>query len=159
MLMRTERYGDTMAADEKRTNTNVDSDGNVCISDDVIATIASIATKTVEGVFEMAGSITGGFVELFGKKNASKGVKVVISDNDVTIDIFVIVKFGIKIPDIADEIQDKVKNEVEAMTGLNVLAVNVNVDGIRISSKIAEAKDDEDDAEYDNDDFEVEDED
>lgn len=134
-----------MAVEEKRTGTNVDTDGNVCISDDVIATIASIATKTVEGVFEMSGSITGGFVELFGKKNPSKGVKVTLADNNVKIDIFVVVKFGMKIPDIADEIQDKVKNEVEAMTGLNVEAVNVNVDGIRISSKVSvEAEDDYD---------------
>ena len=103
-----------------------------------------------EGVFEMAGSITGGFVELFGKKNPSKGVKVTLADNDVKIDIFVVVKFGMKIPDIADEIQDKVKNEVEAMTGLNVVAVNVNVDGIRISSRISA----EPEEEYD---FEVED--
>ena len=136
-----------MAVDEKITNTNIDSEGNVCISDDVIATIASIATKTVDGVFEMAGSITGGFVELFGKKNPSKGVKVSITDNDVAIDIDVVVKFGVKIPDVAEEVQDKVKNEVEAMTGLNVVAVNVNVEGIRISSKVDENAEDGADAE------------
>ncbi|MBQ7096516.1 MAG: Asp23/Gls24 family envelope stress response protein [Clostridia bacterium] len=136
-----------MAVDEKKTNTNIDSEGNVCISDDVIATIASIATKTVDGVFEMAGSITGGFVELFGKKNPSKGVKVSITDNDVAIDIDVVVKFGVKIPDVAEEVQDKVKNEVEAMTGLNVVAVNVNVEGIRISSKVDENAEDGADAE------------
>ncbi len=136
-----------MAVDEKKTNTNIDSDGNVCISDDVIATIASIATKTVDGVFEMAGSITGGFVELFGKKNPSKGVKVSITDNDVAIDIDVVVKFGVKIPDVAEEVQEKVKNEVEAMTGLNVVAVNVNVEGIRISSKVDENAEDGFDAE------------
>lgn len=127
-----------MAVDEKKTNTNIDSDGNVCISDDVIATIASIATKSVDGVFEMAGSITGGFVELFGKKNPSKGVKVSIADSNVAIDIDIVVKFGVKIPDVAVDVQDKVKNEVEAMTGLNVIAVNVNVEGIRISSKVDE---------------------
>lgn len=142
-----------MAVEEKRPGTNVDSEGNVCISDDVIATIASIATKTVEGVFEMSGSITGGFVELFGKKNPSKGVKVSISEDDVSIDIFVVVKFGIKIPEVADEIQVKVKNEVEAMTGLNVVAVNVNVDGIRISSKVSENAEDDD---YEMDDSAVE---
>ena len=148
-----------MAAEEKRTNTNtnVDSDGNVCISDDVIATIASIATKTVEGVFEMSGSITGGFVELFGKKNPSKGVKVTITDNDVKIDIFVIVSFGMRIPDIAEDIQDKVKNEVEAMTGLNVVAVNVNIDGIRISSKLEDGEDPATDDSFEE--FEAEDED
>lgn len=145
-----------MAIEEKRIsqNTNIDDDGNVCISDDVIATIASIATKTVEGVFEMSGTITGGIVELFGKKNPSKGVKVTIAESDVKIDIFVVVSFGPKIPEIADEIQNKVKNEVEAMTGLNVKAVNVNVEGIRISNKI-EHKDDD----FDNDMFDMDDED
>ena len=139
-----------MTVEEKKINTNIDSDGNVCISDDVIATIASIATKSVDGVFEMAGSLTGGFVELFGKKNPSKGVKVSITDSDVAIDIDVVVKFGVKIPDVAEEVQDKVKNEVEAMTGLNVVAVNVNVEGIRISSKVdddAEAASDAETAE------------
>jgi len=138
-----------MAADEKKIGTNIDNDGDICISDDVIATIASIATKTVEGVFEMAGSITGDFIEMFGKKNLSKGVKVVLDDNEVKIDIFVVVKYGAKIPDIADEIQDKVKNEVEAMTGLNVSEVNINVEGIRISSKISDNPDaDIDDSEF-----------
>jgi len=145
-----------MAMEEKKMNTNIDLEGNVSISDDVIATIASIATKTVEGVFEMAGSITGGFVELFGKKSPTKGVKVAIANDEVKIDIFVVVKFGIKIPDIAEEIQDIVKSEVEAMTGLTVSSVNVSVEGIRISSKIGNGEDDAADtegfdAEYDED--------
>ncbi len=127
-----------MAAEEKRISTNIDSDGDVCISDDVIATIASIATKTVDGVFEMSGTITGGLVELFGKKNPSKGAKVTINNNTVKIDMYVVVSYGIKIPDIAEEIQQIVKSEVEAMTGLKVVEVNVNIEGIRISSKIKE---------------------
>ncbi len=136
-----------MAVEEKRMNTNIDSDGNVCISDDVIATIASIATKTVEGVFEMSGTITGGLVELFGKKNPSKGAKVTVTDNTVKIDMYVVVSYGLKIPEIAEEIQDVVKSEVEAMTGLKVVEVNVNIEGIRISNKI---KNEDDAAEVDN---------
>jgi len=83
----------------------------------------------------MFGSLTGGFAELLGKKNPSKGVKVTISDRDVKIDMYVIVEYGVKIPDVAWEIQEKTKNEVEAMTGLNVVAVNVNIEGVNTAKK------------------------
>ncbi|MBQ7960896.1 MAG: Asp23/Gls24 family envelope stress response protein [Clostridia bacterium] len=124
-----------MAIEETSVNTNIDTEGNVFISDEVVATIASIAAKSIEGVSAMYGSITGGFVELLGKKNPGKGVKVTITDRDVEIDMFVVVEYGMKIPDVAWEIQEKTKNEVEAMTGLNVTAVNVNIEGIATSKK------------------------
>ncbi len=124
-----------MAVEEKNINTNIDNDGNVCISNEVVATIASITAKGVEGVAGMFGSLTGGFAELLGKKNPSKGVKVTITDKDVKIDMFVVVEYGVKIPDVAWEIQEKTKNEVEAMTGLNVVEVNVNVEGVNTNKK------------------------
>ncbi len=124
-----------MAVEEKNINTNIDEDGNVCISNDVVATIASITAQEIEGVYGMAGSLTGDFVELLGRKNPSKGVKVAIADREVTIDMFVIVDYGVKIPDVAWEIQEKTKNEVEAMTGLEVVAVNVNIEGINTAKK------------------------
>ncbi len=119
-----------MSVEEKNLNTNIDKDGNISISTDVIATIAAVAAKSIEGVSEMASSLTGGFAELLGKKNPSKGVKVAINGKDVKIDMFVVVEYGVKIPDVAWEIQGKTKNEVEAMTGLNVTAVNVNIEGV-----------------------------
>lgn len=119
-----------MSVEEKNLNTNIDKDGNIAISTDVIATIAAIAAKSIEGVSGMASSLTGGFAELLGKKNPSKGVKVAITGKDVKIDMFVVVEYGVKIPDVAWEIQGKTKNEVEAMTGLNVTAVNVNIEGV-----------------------------
>ena len=119
-----------MATEETKLTTNIDQEGNVCISNEVVATIASIAAKSIDGVAGMFGSLTGGFAELLGKKNPSKGVKVTITDKDVKIDMFVVVEYGVKIPDVAWEIQDKTNNEVEAMTGLNVVAVNVNVEGL-----------------------------
>ncbi|MBO4941519.1 MAG: Asp23/Gls24 family envelope stress response protein [Clostridia bacterium] len=124
-----------MAVEETNINTTIDRDGNVCISNDVVATIASIAAKSIDGVAGMFGSITGGFAELLGKKNPSKGVKVAITDREVKIDMFVIVEYGVKIPDVAWEIQEKTKNEVEAMTGLNVVAVNVNIEGVNTAKK------------------------
>ncbi len=116
--------------EEKVLNTNIDKDGNISISTDVIATISAIAAKSVEGVSGMVNSLTGGFAELLGKKNPSKGVKVTLNGKDVKIDMFVVVEYGVKIPDVAWEIQGKTKNEVEAMTGLNVTAVNVNIEGV-----------------------------
>ena len=124
-----------MAVEETNINTNIDSEGNVCISNEVVATIASIAAKSIDGVAGMFGSITGGFAELLGKKNPSKGVKVAITDKDVKIDMFVVVEYGVKIPDVAWEIQEKTKNEVEAMTGLNVVEVNVNIEGVNTTKK------------------------
>ena len=127
-----------MATEETKLTTNIDQEGNVCISNEVVATIASIAAKSIDGVAGMFGSLTGGFAELLGKKNPSKGVKVTITDKDVKIDMFVVVEYGVKIPDVAWEIQDKTKNEVEAMTGLNVVAVNVNVEGVNTTVKTEE---------------------
>lgn len=133
---------DIMAVEETNINTTIDRDGNVCISNDVVATIASIAAKSIDGVAGMFGSITGGFAELLGKKNPSKGVKVAITDREVKIDMFVIVEYGVKIPDVAWEIQEKTKNEVEAMTGLNVVAVNVNIEGVNTVKKEEETAQD-----------------
>lgn len=128
-----------MATEETKLTTNIDQEGNVCISNEVVATIASIAAKSIDGVAGMFGSLTGGFAELLGKKNPSKGVKVTITDKDVKIDMSVVVEYGVKIPDVAWEIQDKTKNEVEAMTGLNVVAVNVNVEGVNTAVKAEES--------------------
>ena len=128
-----------MSVEEKVLNTNIDKDGNIAISNDVIATIAAIAAKSIDGVYGMVNSLTGGFAELLGKKNPSKGVKVTVNDRDVKIDMFVVVEYGVKIPDVAWEIQGKTKSEVEAMTGLNVTAVNVNIEGVNTVTAETEA--------------------
>ncbi len=127
-----------MSVEEKNLNTNIDKDGNISISNDVIATIAAIAAKSIDGVSGMVSSLTGGFAELLGKKNPSKGVKVLINGKDVKIDMYVVVEYGVKIPDVAWEIQGKTKSEVEAMTGLNVVAVNVNIEGVNTTVSEAE---------------------
>ena len=129
-----------MNIEETNLNTNIDAEGHVSISNDVVATIASIAAKSVDGVAGMLNSLTGGFAEFLGKKNSSKGVKVVIDDRDVNIDMYVVVEYGVKIPDVAWEIQEKTKNEVEAMTGLNVTSVNVNIEGVNVTKKEDETK-------------------
>ena len=101
------------------------------ISDDVVAVIAGVAVSEVPGVASMAGSFAGGISEVFsGKKNMAKGIKVEIADNDTKIDVNIIVEYGTRIPDVAFEIQNRVKKAVENMTGLNVEEVNVHVQGV-----------------------------
>ncbi|MBQ9992561.1 MAG: Asp23/Gls24 family envelope stress response protein [Firmicutes bacterium] len=104
--------------------------GSVKIANDVVATIVGLATMEVKGVAAMAGGIAGGFTELMGKKNMTKGVKVEATENDVTIDVFVTMEFGVVLPDVADAVQNNVKKAVENMTGLNVAAVNVHIQGV-----------------------------
>ena len=103
------------------------------ISDDVVTTIAGIAVADIPGVAEMAGGFAGGIQEvLSGKKNFSKGIKADIDGNDVKIDVNIIVNYGVRIPDVAFDIQTKVKKSVENMTGLNVEEVNVHVQGVNV---------------------------
>ncbi len=103
------------------------------ISDEVVTTIAGIAVADIPGVAEMAGGIAGGIQEvLSGKKNFSKGIKADIDGNDVKIDVNIIVNYGVRIPDVAFDIQTKVKKSVENMTGLNVEEVNVHVQGVNV---------------------------
>lgn len=117
---------------ENTSNPDVINTGSVNISDEVVSTIASLAASGINGVVGMVSSISGGFAELLGKKNLSKGVKVSVNERKATLDLAIIVEYGAKIPDVAWEIQEKVKSEVEAMTGLDVVAVNVSVEGVNV---------------------------
>ena len=101
------------------------------ISDDVVAVIAGVAVSEVQGVASMAGGFAGGISEVFsGKKNMAKGIKVDVTENTAKIDVNIIVEYGSRIPDVAFEIQNRVKKAVESMTGLKVSEVNVHVQGV-----------------------------
>ena len=114
----------------------VEDNNQVKIADDVIAIIAGIAVSDISGVAEMAGGFAGGITEvLSGKKNLAKGIKVEAGDKETKIDVNIIVEYGIRIPDVAFEIQNKVKKAVEQMTGLNVTEVNVHVQGVNTDTK------------------------
>lgn len=104
------------------------------ISEEVVAQIAGKAASEVSGVAGMSGGIVGGLSEMLGgKKNFSKGVKVQVGEKETTIDLFIIVEYGARIPDIAWEIQNKVKTVVESMTGLKVVDINIHVQGLNIA--------------------------
>ena len=106
------------------------------IADDVVAIIAGVAVSEVPGVSQMAGGFAGGITEvLSGKKNLAKGIKVEVGEKDTKIDVNIIVEYGVRIPDVAFDIQNRVKKAVETMTGLNVIEVNVHVQGVNTEPK------------------------
>ena len=105
--------------------------GKVNISNDVVGAIAGIATSEIEGVYDMAGGVAAGIAEKLGaKKSPLKGVKVDIKPEGAVIDLYIIVEFGIRIPELAWNVQQNVKNSVETMTGIEVSIVNVHIDGL-----------------------------
>ena len=106
--------------------------GEVHIADEVIAIIAGIAATEVEGVVGMVGNLAGDLVELLGKKNLAKGVIVEVGEGTVTLELAIIVSFGCSIVEVTKSIQEKVKNTVETMTGLEVEEVNIRVAGVDV---------------------------
>ncbi len=119
---------------QKLEEINVSGDSSIVISEDVVSVIAGIAVSEVPGVVDTAGGFAGGISEvLSGKKKLSKGIKVEVGEKETKIDVNIIVEYGTRIPDVAFEIQNKVKKSVKEMTGLDVLEVNVHVQGVRTS--------------------------
>ena len=119
-----------------------EEEDNINIAEEVITTIAGIAVSEISGVAEMAGGIAGGITEvLSGKKNLSKGIKVDTDEKEVKIDVNIIVEYGSRIPDVAFDIQNRVKTAVEGMTGLKVVAVNVHVQGVNTEAATEEKED------------------
>ena len=114
------------------TENNEGGNDGIKIANDVIAVIAGVAVSEVQGVASMSGGFAGGITEvLSGKKNLSKGIKVDSDEKEVKIDVNIIVEYGTRIPDVAFEIQNRVKKSVENMTGLKVSEVNVHVQGVK----------------------------
>ncbi len=113
----------------ERTETSTEL-GSIRIADEVVSIIAGLAASEVEGVAAMSGGWGTGIVEMLGKKNLSKGVKVEVGEKEAAIDIYLVIEFGFPIPRVAQKVQDQVKSAVENMTGLRVTAVNVHVVGV-----------------------------
>ncbi len=109
--------------------------GNVTITDGVFRTIANIATEQVAGVNSLSGGITENFVEIFNKKNHTKGVRVEDIDNKIYIHISVVVNFGTDIQVVAESIQKSVKEKVEMMTGVDVAGVDIEIANVRTAKK------------------------
>lgn len=112
-----------------------DNAGAIRIANEVVAIIAGLAATEVPGVAGMSGGLAGDIVEILRGKNLSKGVKVEVGEKETAIDLFIIVEYGVRIPDISWEIQNRVKKAVETMTGLNVVEVNINVQAVNIEKE------------------------
>lgn len=120
----------------EEVDSNVEIDTNLNISEDVIGIIAGLAASEVEGIAGMTLGFVDGINQILGgNKKYSKGVKIELEGKKVTIDLYVNVKYGVRIPDIAWAAQNAVKSAVENMTGLDVVAVNINVQGITFDKK------------------------
>ena len=104
--------------------------GTIRIADEVVSIIAGLAATEIEDIAGMSGGLVGGIAEMLGRKNFSKGVKVEVSEREAAIDLYIIVKYGVRIPDVALAAQENIKRAIETMTGLSVVEVNVHVQGV-----------------------------
>ena len=107
----------------------------VKITDDVIATIAGLAATEVEGVAAMKGNVTNEMMAVIGVKNLTKGVEIDIQDGMVSVKLALSMRYGYSIPKTSAEVQDRVKNAIENMTGLKVSCVDVHITGIELDKK------------------------
>ncbi len=104
--------------------------GDIRIADEVICIVASLAAQEVPGVVSMSGGLTDGINHFLGKENASKGVKLKFEGRTVNANVYINIEYGCSIPEIALEVQEKVKDAIEAMTGYDVQFVDVIVEGV-----------------------------
>ena len=126
-----------MAKDERNAYTiqNDASLGEVKIADEVVAIIAALAATEVDGVASMAGNITNEVIGKLGIKNLSKGVKVDVLEGVVTVSLALYLKYDYSIMEVTKKVQEKVKNAVENMTGLEVADVNIKVAGVEMEKQ------------------------
>ena len=111
---------------------NENPDGTVSFATEVVATIAGLAATEVDGVASMS-SPSSGLADMFSRKNSrnfTKGVRIDLDGNMVTVDITIVVEYGSPVPDVARSIQENVKKAIETMSGLDVHSVDVHVSGI-----------------------------
>lgn len=109
--------------------------GQVQIADEVVAIIAALAATEVEGVEKMSGNITNGIISKLGMKSLSKGVKVQVVEGKVLVDLTLELKYGVSLPKVCRNVQERVKSAIETMTGLTVEEVNVKISGIAMQKE------------------------
>ncbi|MEN8908295.1 MAG: Asp23/Gls24 family envelope stress response protein [Clostridiales bacterium] len=131
---------------EEFNNELYDDTGELKISEEVVAIISGISATEIDGIAGMSSSLAGEIVEMLGRKNLSKGVKVEVGEKEAAIDLYVIVNYGYRIPEVSWQVQEKVKKGVEKMTGLKVIEVNIHVQGINFD-KVSNNNFDESDEE------------
>ncbi len=113
----------------------IGENSKVKLTDDVIATIAGLAATEVEGVAAMKGNVTNEMMAVIGVKNLTKGVVIDVQDDIVSVKLALSMRYGYSIPKTSAEVQDRVKNAIENMTGLTVSCVDVHITGIQLDKK------------------------
>ncbi len=124
-----------MADDRKGIRLKKDELGDVHVADEVVAIIAGLAATEVEGVTSMYGNITKDLISRLGTMNLSKGVRVVMEDDNVQVDLALNIAYGYAIPAVSAQVQEKVKAAIENMTGLIVSNVNVRIAEVDMKSE------------------------
>lgn len=109
--------------------------GSIRMDDEVIASIAAYTVLSIDGVAGMVGGMADGITEMFGKRPARKGVRVEVIDGNLTVDVNILVQYGIPIPDLAHHIQRDVVEQVKNMTGITLSSVDVYVQGVVFASE------------------------
>ncbi|WP_170007617.1 Asp23/Gls24 family envelope stress response protein [Bacillus fonticola] len=109
--------------------------GKVEIAPEVIEVIAGIAASEVEGVSQMRGNFASGVAERLGKKNHGKGIKVDLAEEGIVVDVYCFINFGVSIPNVAQQIQDNIRQALINMTALDVDEVNIHVVGIQFETQ------------------------
>jgi uncharacterized alkaline shock family protein YloU len=104
--------------------------GKIRIHKNVIASIASIAAVEIDGIKRIGGDFKSGILELIGKK-ALMAIKVEIDKNEeIRVEVPLVIKYGFNIPDIANKVQENIRDALEKMTSLSIKYININVQGI-----------------------------
>lgn len=106
--------------------------GNIRIADDVVKTIAAKAATDVEGVYKLAGGVVDEVSKMLGKKRPTNGVKVEVGEVECSIEVYLIIKYGYKIPEVAEEVQKAILEEVSKLSGLKVVEVNIYVQNVKM---------------------------
>jgi uncharacterized alkaline shock family protein YloU len=111
--------------------------GIIRISDDVVATIAGYAALETPGIAAMSGGISEGLAKRLSGRNVQKGVSVEVGQVEAAIDLRVIVQYGVNIQEVCRSLQENVREAVSNMTGLEVVEVNVRVEGVAFKEEEA----------------------
>jgi uncharacterized alkaline shock family protein YloU len=117
--------------------------GNIRISNDVVATIAGLAAVETPGIAAMSGGISEGLAKRLSGKNVQKGVSVEVGQSEAAVDLRVVVVYGAQIHEVCRLLQENVREAVENMTGLDVVEVNVKVEGVAFKEEDEKEKDTE----------------
>jgi hypothetical protein len=111
-----------------------EAEGKVKISEDVIATVASVAAENVDGVVKVGSNFKSQVTDILNTKNFNRGVKVNIGERETIVDVYVTIEYGIKIVEVSERVQEEVKEAIENMTDFDVVEVNVHISGIAVKN-------------------------